>query len=81
VPPMRPRESRNGHDLASEKPLVLVLEDLHWSDPATIDALASLARRAATARLLVIGEMGGGAKAGRGVPSFALPLADEIQGG
>jgi len=41
--------------LAAEKTLVLVLEDLHWSDPSTIDALAYLTRRTVAARLLVIG--------------------------
>jgi predicted ATPase/DNA-binding winged helix-turn-helix (wHTH) protein len=38
-----------------ETPLVLVLEDLHWSDHSTLDLLASLARRREPARLLVIG--------------------------
>jgi DNA-binding winged helix-turn-helix (wHTH) protein len=36
-------------------PLVLVLEDLHWSDPSTVEALAMLARRREPARLLVLG--------------------------
>ncbi|HET8644261.1 MAG TPA: AAA family ATPase, partial [Vicinamibacteria bacterium] len=36
-------------------PLLLVLEDLHWSDAATVEALALLARRRDTARLLVLG--------------------------
>ncbi len=36
-------------------PLVLVLEDLHWSDYSTLDLLTALARRSAAARLLVIG--------------------------
>ena len=40
--------------LAAERPLVLALEDLHWSDPATIDALALLAQRPEPARLLVL---------------------------
>jgi DNA-binding winged helix-turn-helix (wHTH) protein/tetratricopeptide (TPR) repeat protein len=35
--------------------LVLVLEDLHWSDPATVELLALLAQRRERARLLVIG--------------------------
>ena len=38
-----------------DTPLVLVLEDLHWSDSATIDLLAMLARRTESARLFVIG--------------------------
>jgi hypothetical protein len=41
--------------LAAEQPVVLVLEDLHWSDPSTVEALALLARRRDTARLLVVG--------------------------
>jgi predicted ATPase/DNA-binding winged helix-turn-helix (wHTH) protein len=35
--------------------LVLVLEDLHWSDASTVDVLALLARRREAARLLVLG--------------------------
>jgi predicted ATPase len=41
--------------VTAETPLVLVLEDLHWSDAATLDLLASLARRREAARLLLIG--------------------------
>ena len=41
--------------LTSEIPLILLLEDLHWSDYATLDLLATLARRQEPARLLVIG--------------------------
>ena len=32
--------------LAERGPLVLVLDDLHWSDPASVDVLSSLVRRA-----------------------------------
>jgi predicted ATPase len=41
--------------LAAETPLVLVLEDLHWCDSATVDLLAMIARRRDPARLLVLG--------------------------
>lgn len=41
--------------LTGETTLILVLEDLHWSDPATIDLLILLAQRREPARLLVIG--------------------------
>ena len=41
--------------LAQNAPLVLVLEDLHWSDMSTLDWLAYVARRRASARLLVLG--------------------------
>jgi DNA-binding winged helix-turn-helix (wHTH) protein/tetratricopeptide (TPR) repeat protein len=37
------------------RPLVLMLEDLHWSDSATIEVLAYLAKRRHQARLLVVG--------------------------
>lgn len=39
---------------AARDPLVLVLEDLQWSDVATIDLLSLLGQRRETARLLVI---------------------------
>jgi DNA-binding winged helix-turn-helix (wHTH) protein/tetratricopeptide (TPR) repeat protein len=40
--------------LAAEVPLVLVLDDLHWSDPSTVDLLALLAGRRERARLLLL---------------------------
>jgi predicted ATPase len=36
-------------------PLVLVLEDLHWSDVSTVNLLTYLAQRRDPARLLVLG--------------------------
>jgi DNA-binding winged helix-turn-helix (wHTH) protein/tetratricopeptide (TPR) repeat protein len=41
--------------LTADAPLVLVLEDLHWSDAATVDLVSLLARRSRPARLLLIG--------------------------
>jgi DNA-binding winged helix-turn-helix (wHTH) protein/tetratricopeptide (TPR) repeat protein len=41
--------------LAEKSPLLLVLEDLHWSDYSTLDLVSYLARRQDPARLLVIG--------------------------
>jgi predicted ATPase len=41
--------------ITAERPLVLVLEDLHWSDPSTFDLLSFLATRRQRARLLLIG--------------------------
>jgi DNA-binding SARP family transcriptional activator len=41
--------------IGREAPLLLVLEDLHWSDLSTIDLLDALARRREPARLLVVG--------------------------
>jgi len=40
--------------LTTHAPLVLVLEDLHWSDAATVDLLSLIARRREPARLLLI---------------------------
>jgi len=41
--------------LTTDVPLVLVLEDLHWSDPSTVDLIALLGQRCEAARLFVIG--------------------------
>jgi DNA-binding winged helix-turn-helix (wHTH) protein len=41
--------------IAAERPLALVLEDLHWADPSTVDLLDWLARRDTPTRLLLIG--------------------------
>jgi predicted ATPase len=41
--------------LTAETPLVLVLEDLHWSDRSTVDFLTYVAQRRAPAQLLVVG--------------------------
>ena len=40
---------------SAEKPLILVLEDLHWSDRATLDLLSYLARRKQPERWLILG--------------------------
>jgi len=40
--------------IASERPLLLVLEDLHWADPSTVDLISALARRRAPGKLMLI---------------------------
>jgi predicted ATPase/DNA-binding winged helix-turn-helix (wHTH) protein len=40
--------------MSRDVPLVLWLEDLHWSDPSTVDWLMYLAKRPGTARVLVL---------------------------
>ena len=40
---------------AVRTPLVLVLEDLHWADPASLALLAALAREVSASRILVLG--------------------------
>ncbi|MBI3796650.1 MAG: AAA family ATPase [Deltaproteobacteria bacterium] len=41
--------------MTADRPVVLVLEDLQWSDASTVALLSLLARRRESARLLVIG--------------------------
>jgi DNA-binding winged helix-turn-helix (wHTH) protein/predicted ATPase len=41
--------------IGAERPLAVVLEDLHWADPSTVDLLDWLARRDTPARLLLVG--------------------------
>jgi len=41
--------------LTAKDTLVLVLEDLHWSDVATLELLAAIAHRPEPARLLIVG--------------------------
>jgi tetratricopeptide (TPR) repeat protein len=42
-------------ELTEQLTLILVLDDLHWSDPSTVDLITLLAQRSEPARLLVIG--------------------------
>jgi predicted ATPase/DNA-binding SARP family transcriptional activator/pimeloyl-ACP methyl ester carboxylesterase/tRNA A-37 threonylcarbamoyl transferase component Bud32 len=57
-----------------EKPLILVLEDLHWCDPSTLDLITWLARRQEAARLLLIGTY-----RPADVKAFEHPLAEVVQ--
>ena len=41
--------------LAAETPLVLLLEDLHWSDPSTLELIAAVGQQAEASQLLIIG--------------------------
>jgi DNA-binding winged helix-turn-helix (wHTH) protein/predicted ATPase len=41
--------------LTAELPLVLILEDLHWSDYSTLDLISYLARQRQAAQLMLIG--------------------------
>ncbi len=55
APERRLREMLDALEVLAERaPLLLVLEDLHWSDYSTVDLIAALARRRSTARLLVL---------------------------
>ena len=52
--------------LTADRALVLVLEDLQWSDPSTVEALAYLAQRSRTGAAAGAGDVstGGGAAPG-----------------
>ena len=41
--------------ISSERPLLLVFEDLHWADPSTFDLISALARRRSSGKLMLIG--------------------------
>ena len=41
--------------ITAENPLVLILEDLHWVDPSTLDLISALARRREPAKLMLLG--------------------------
>jgi DNA-binding winged helix-turn-helix (wHTH) protein/tetratricopeptide (TPR) repeat protein len=42
---------------ARRRTVLLVLEDLHWSDPSTVDLIGCIARRRQSARLLIVGSL------------------------
>jgi predicted ATPase/DNA-binding winged helix-turn-helix (wHTH) protein len=41
--------------ITSEKPVLLILEDLHWADHSTVDLISAMARRRQHAKLMLIG--------------------------
>ncbi len=41
--------------ITSDQPLLLVLEDLHWVDPSTVDLISTLARRRSPGKLMLLG--------------------------
>lgn len=58
-------------ELAADRTVVLVVEDLHWADPSSLDLLVALARRREAARLLVVATLRSGDAATRDHPSHA----------
>ncbi len=66
-------------EIAEHKPLVLVLDDLHWSDAASIEVLAALLRRGTAGRvLLALGFRSGKAPA-KLLSALAVPRATIIR--
>ena len=67
--------------LAAEHPLVLLLEDLEWADPSTLELLAALVRRSRPARLMVLGTYEPGSTAVERLTSelCVRSLCDEVK--
>jgi DNA-binding CsgD family transcriptional regulator len=60
-------------NLADERPLVLTVDDLHWSDPPTLHFLAYLAQRIEAHRITVVLAMAAG------LPPEPDPLIEEVR--
>jgi ATP/maltotriose-dependent transcriptional regulator MalT len=63
--------------LAAVRPLVVCLDDVHWADPASIDALAALVRRPPAAPVLVAAT----AREGQVPATLAAALAEALRDG
>ena len=59
-------------EVASERPVLLALDDLHWSDPDSLELFGFLCRRLAALPVLVIGTL-------RPQPPAAMVLAQELE--
>ncbi len=57
-------------ELAVEKPLILVFEDVHWADGSTLELISALARRRGPAKLMIMATC----RAGNGVSEHALKV-------
>jgi DNA-binding winged helix-turn-helix (wHTH) protein/predicted ATPase len=60
-------------ELGRRRTVVLLLEDLHWSDPATIEVVTALARRRTPAALMIVATYRSG---GRPVDGLAAMVAE-----
>ena len=66
--------------LTADTPLVLVLEDLHWSDYSTLELLALLTRRQEPANLLVLGTYRPEEVMGHGHPLYTMTHELRVHG-
>jgi DNA-binding CsgD family transcriptional regulator len=64
--------------LAASRPLVLVLDDLHWSDGSSIELLAALLRRGVDAPVLLALAFRPGHAASRLSPALAAPSVRRV---
>jgi DNA-binding CsgD family transcriptional regulator len=60
--------------IAAPNALVVILDDLHWADPASLDLLCYVARQQPAARLLILGAYRAGEVVDR--PAFERALAE-----
>jgi DNA-binding winged helix-turn-helix (wHTH) protein/predicted ATPase len=58
--------------MSADAPLLLGIEDIHWSDPSTLDWLATVAPRPEHARLLIVATLRPPASGAPGTPLGAL---------
>jgi DNA-binding winged helix-turn-helix (wHTH) protein len=58
--------------VSMRRPLVLVLEDLHWGDSSTLELISALARHRATARIMLVATYRPSEVAGSTIPLDAL---------
>ncbi|HEX8065693.1 MAG TPA: AAA family ATPase [Thermoleophilaceae bacterium] len=65
--------------LADERPLVLVLDDLHWSDGASIELIAALVRRPPPAPVLLALGLRPGQAAEQLAAALAGPSVDRLE--
>ncbi len=65
-------------ELAVEKPLALILENIHWADEATLDAISALAHRRMPAKLMVVATTGSH-ETGAGHPAERLRQSLSMQ--
>jgi hypothetical protein len=66
--------------LGEEQPVVLVLEDLHWSDLSTLDVISWIAHRREHARVLLLGTYRPAEVRGAGHPLDALRHELQVRG-
>lgn len=58
--------------LSRDRPLLLVLEDIHWADPATLDLIEALANRRPRTQLMIVATLRSAGPAGAGYAAGAL---------
>jgi predicted ATPase len=69
-------------ELAAERPIIFVFEDLHWADDSTLNLISALARRRARARLMLLATCtpcSGASREGIGRPGSSEDALKELR--